>query len=120
MIAKLSPASFSRHVYTNTGADDPNVYRGETFVVNSDPLFLAADKVGTLAVQMACNDVAVSGEAPALTNVMFLPDDDPGMLATITSQLDDAARPLEVAIVGGHAAYMPALERPLLSLTACD
>ncbi len=92
---------------------------GETLVVNSDPLSLATDRVGTLAVHVACNDVAASGAAPRwLTNAMFLPNDDPSTLATITNQLDGAARKLDAAIVGGHAEYLPALDRPLLSLTA--
>jgi len=39
-------------------------------------------------------------------------------LETLTEQLDAAAAGIDVAIVGGHSEYVPALSRPLLSLTA--
>nr|WP_223301850.1 AIR synthase related protein [Haladaptatus sp. R4] len=37
----------------------------ETLVVSSDPLSLARERLGTLAVNVACNDVACSGATRA-------------------------------------------------------
>ncbi|ESS07914.1 MAG: hydrogenase maturation factor [uncultured archaeon A07HN63] len=133
MIGKLDPDTLGR-VLEQTGASSGDLLTGaaygedaaaidlddgETLVVSSDPISLAADRAGTLGVYVACNDVAASGANPEfLTNVLFLPEEDDETLATLTDQLDDAADDLGVTIVGGHTEYVPALERPLLSLTA--
>ncbi|MFO8114895.1 MAG: AIR synthase family protein [Halorubrum sp.] len=122
-------------VLAATGADDAAVETGpaygedaaaidltgaaSTLVVAADPLSLAAQAVGELAVHIACNDVAASGADPRwLTHTLFLPDDDPGRLRTVTEQVDATARDLGVAIVGGHTEVLPSLERPLCSMTA--
>ncbi|WP_137283496.1 AIR synthase family protein [Halorussus salinisoli] len=133
MIGKLDPEALAR-VLARTGAHDDSVVMGPQYgedaaamrlgdgsvlVVNSDPLSLAKERLGTLAVHVACNDVAASGADPRwLTNVMFLPDDDPETLDVLTRQMDDEASDLGIAIVGGHSEYTPALERPMVSMTA--
>jgi len=132
MIGKLDAETLAT-VLSQTGAPNPSLVTGaaygedaaaidlgdETLVVSSDPISLAAEAAGTLGVHVACNDIAAAGADPEfLTNVIFLPDDDPQTIQTLTSQLDAAADELEVTIVGGHTEYVPALSRPLLSLTA--
>ena len=133
MIGKLDPDTLGR-VLDRTGAASADLLAGaaygedaaaidlgdgETLVVSSDPISLAADRAGTLGVYVACNDVAASGADPEfLTNVIFLPEENDETLATLTDQLDAAADDLGVTIVGGHTEYVPALDRPLLSLTA--
>jgi hydrogenase expression/formation protein HypE len=92
---------------------------GETLVVAADPLSLAAESVGTLAVHVACNDVAASGADPRwLTHTLFLPDDDPDRLGTVVEQVDATASDLGCAVVGGHTEVLDALSRPLCSMTA--
>lgn len=133
MIGKVPPEDLRSHVFSRTGASDDRVTTGpeygedaagidlgdRTLVVSSDPISLAAERVGTLGVHVACNDVAVSGADPAwLTTMIFLPDDDPALLSKITDQLDAAARDVGVSIVGGHSEYDPDRSRPLLALTA--
>jgi len=133
MIGKLDSETLGT-ILDRTGASNPALLTGaaygedaaaidlgdgETLVVSSDPVSLAAEAAGTIGVNVACNDIAAAGADPEfLTNVVFLPDDDPEVIATLTSQLDDAADDLGVTIVGGHTEYVPALSRPLLSLTA--
>lgn len=133
MIGKLDPDALSL-VLSRAGAPDDSVLMGPQYgedsaavrlddgrvlVVNSDPLSLARERLGTLAVHVACNDVAACGADPRwLTNVMFLPDDDPETLDVLTGQMDDEANDLGVAIVGGHSEYAPALDRPMVSMTA--
>ena len=131
MIGKLDPEALGL-VLSRTGASDDDVLAGprygedaaamrvgdETLVVSSDPLSLARERLGSLAVDVACNDVAACGADPRwLTNVVFLPDDDPETLDAVTRQIDAAAESLGVAIVGGHAEYAPDLERPTVSMT---
>ena len=133
MIGKLDPDTLG-HVLDRTGASSADLLTGaaygedaaaidlgdgETLVVSSDPISLAADRAGTLGVYVACNDVAASGADPEfLTNVIFLPEENNETLTTLTDQLDAAADALGVTIVGGHTEYVSALDRPLLSLTA--
>lgn len=132
MVGKVPPDVLRDLVLSRTGAADERVLQGpaygedtaaislgeETLVLNSDPLSLAADRVGTLGVNVACNDVAASGARPAwLSNVVFLPDEDPATLDRITRQVDDAAAELGVAVVGGHSEYDPDRSRPTLVLT---
>lgn len=134
MTGKLGPDALAE-VLAATGADDAAVDMGpaygedaaaidlagteSTLVVAADPLSLAADAVGELAVHVACNDVAASGADPRwLTHTLFLPDDDATRRRTVTQQVDATARDLGVAIVGGHTEVLPSLERPLCSMTA--
>jgi len=132
MIGKVDPESLAALVLSRTGAGDQTVQQGpdygedaaaidlgdRTLVVSSDPLSLAAKRLGTLGVHVAGNDVAASGADPRwLTSVLFLPAEDPDVLDVVTGQLDRAAAETGVTIVGGHTEYAPALERPRLALT---
>ncbi|XVH31707.1 AIR synthase family protein [Haloferacaceae archaeon DSL9] len=133
MIGKLDPETLAERVLTRTGAANPSVLTGAAYgedaaaidlgetilVVSADPISLAAERIGTLGIAVACNDVAASGGDPEwLTNVVFLPSDDPAVLDAVTEQLSDAAEDAGVTIVGGHSEYVPSLSRPLLSLTS--
>ncbi|SEW09362.1 AIR synthase family protein [Natrinema salifodinae] len=138
MPGKVSPDDLLAHVFDRTGAaaNDETVLQGPadgedaaaiawpdgegTLVVSSDPISLAASRVGTLGVAVACNDVAVSGADPRwLTAVVLLPSgSDEGILDQISTDLDAAAREVDASIVGGHSEYVDQLERPLVSLTA--
>ncbi|RLM50980.1 hydrogenase expression protein [Halorubrum sp. ASP121] len=134
MTGKLGPEALAAALAA-TGADDPAVAQGpaygedaaaidltgagETLVVAADPLSLAAESVGTLAVHVACNDVAASGADPRwLTHTLFLPDDDPDRLRAVVDQVDATARDLGCAVVGGHTEVLDALARPLCAMTA--
>lgn len=130
MIGKVDPESLAEHVFAGVGAADERVRQGpaygedaaaievggETLVLSTDPVSLAAERVGTLGVHVACNDVAASGADPAwLTDVVFL--HSPDALAGITAQIDRAAADLGVSVVGGHSEHAPDRERPLLAFT---
>ena len=133
MFGKVSPDDLAAHVFERKGADLDSVLQGPaygedaaaidvpsgTLVVSSDPLWFAVDRVGTLGVHVACNDVAASGGDPTwMTNVVFLPADaDASVLERITSQIDEAAQSIGVAVVGGHSEYNEQLDRPLLMMT---
>lgn len=132
MVGKVSAADLERFVFTRLGDSDRAVIQGpeygedtaaiktddEMLVVNSDPISLAVERVGTLGVTVACNDIAASGGTPRwLTNVCILPEDGDRTLDRITRQIDEAASELGVQVVGGHAEYSAELSRPLLSMT---
>lgn len=133
MLGKVPPEALAAHVFDRHGATLDSVRQGPaygedaaaievedgTLVVSSDPLSLAADRVGTLGVHVACNDVAAAGGDPTwLTNIIFLPEEaGSSVLERITTQVDEAAAKMGVAVVGGHSEYNPSLDRPLLTLT---
>lgn len=132
MIGKVDPATLADLVLGRTGATDDAILQGpaygedtaaidlgeEILVINTDPISLAVDRVGTLGVSVACNDIAASGARPRwLTAALFLPRDDETVLDRVTRQLDEAARTRDVAIVGGHSEFAPHLSTPLLVLT---
>jgi len=133
MVGKVPPDDLAAHVFARTGTTDERVLQGpaygedaaaidlgeRTLVVSTDPISLAAERVGTLGVPVACNDVAASGADPAwLTVAVFVPEDDPAVLEAVAEQLHVAALSAGVSIVGGHSEYDPGRSRPLLSLTA--
>lgn len=133
MVGKVPPDDLAAHVFRRTGTVDDRVLQGpaygedaaaidlgdQTLVVSADPISLAAERVGTLGVPVACNDVAASGGDPSwLTVVLFVPEADPAALEAVTEQLHEAALEGGVSIVGGHSEYDPEISRPLLSLTA--
>jgi hydrogenase expression/formation protein HypE len=132
MIGKVSPEELASLVFGRTGAPDDDVLMGPAYgedtaalriddrvlVVNTDPISLAIERVGTLGVHVACNDVAASGARPRwLTAAIFLPGESVDPLDAITRQVDESARDLGVAIVGGHSEFAPDLSRPTLVLT---
>ncbi|MFB6300950.1 MAG: AIR synthase family protein [Halobacteriales archaeon] len=132
MVGKVDPENLGDYVFSRTGAPDESVLVGPAYgedtaaidlgdqilVVNADPISLAVERIGTLGVTIATNDLAASGADPGwLTTIIFLPKDHGELLDPITEQLDAAARELDVAIVGGHSEYARSLEQPLLSLT---
>ncbi|MFB6106242.1 MAG: AIR synthase family protein [Halobacteriaceae archaeon] len=135
MLGKVDPETLRRLVLGRTGAPREDVLQGPaygedaaavdvdgtTLVVNTDPISMAADRVGSLGVTVACNDVAASGGRPAwLTDVVFLPggaDDPAAVLDRVTAQVDETASDLGVSVVGGHSEYVSALATPLLVFT---
>lgn len=131
MSGKVGPDELARSVFPRTGAADDDVLVGPRYgedaaairagdrivVVSSDPISFAADRIGTLGVYVAANDVAVCGATPRWMTVVLVLPSESDALDRIAAQLDEAARDLGVAIVGGHTEYADDRSRPLLSAT---
>ena len=133
-VGKVRPDLLARFVFSRTGVEDPRVLVGPAYgedsaiidmrdfvlVVHSDPITEAVGRIGWLAVHVACNDVAVRGAKPEwLLPVILLPEGCPdGLLDEITAQIDQAAREIGAAVVGGHTERCPRLDRPIISMTA--
>lgn len=131
-MTKLTAREVTRFVAGRRGADNDSVLVGPapgedaaalrtregTLVVSTDPVSLAADRIGDIGISVASNDVAAAGGRPEyITSTILLPELDRELLDHITAQLDASAERLGLTIVGGHTEAVPALERPLLSLT---
>jgi hydrogenase expression/formation protein HypE len=132
MIGKVNREELNQYVFNRIGAVDDSVRVGPAYgedtaaidlgervlVVNTDPIIYAADRIGTLGVNIASNDLAASGAEPRwLTVTYLLPDKEENYLDKITGQVDRVSKDLGIAIVGGHSEYVPGIERPFLSLT---
>ncbi|AZH26768.1 AIR synthase family protein [Haloplanus aerogenes] len=132
MTGKLDRTTLTDLVLSRTGAPNSNLLAGpafgedaaairvgsETLVVSTDPISLAAERIGQLAVTVASNDVAACGGAPEfLLCTVLLPSADPSLLDTITGQLDAESKRLGLTIAGGHTEVVAGLDRPLCSLT---
>ena len=81
-----------------------------------DPITGAVERIGWLAVNVNANDVATFGVEPAfLFSCLMLPEGaDKKMVETISTQMNDAAKDLGMAIVGGHCESTPKLTRPIV------
>jgi len=132
MTGKLDRETLSELVLARTGAANPDLLAGpafgedaaairvggETLVVSTDPISLAAERIGQLAVAVASNDVAACGGRPEfLLCTVLLPRADTTVLDTITGQLDAESTRLGLTIAGGHTEVVAGLDRPLCSLT---
>ncbi|MEM4423669.1 AIR synthase family protein [Pyrobaculum sp.] len=133
-IGKVHPALLQRLVFTRRGAARGDVVvgpaigedaavvdlGGKYLVAHTDPITGSVNLLGSLAVYVPTNDVAVRGVEPMWLSVaLFLP---PGasedLLDAITRQMDEAARRLGVTIVGGHTEVTKAVTRPVAVVTA--
>jgi len=131
---KLDPALLRQIVLSRLGTDDPRVLLGphigedasiigfgqKALVVHSDPITGAVENLGWLAVNVCANDVATRGVRPRwLLIVILLPESTTAVqLKSLTAQIDEAAKKLGVAVVGGHSEITPSVKRPVVITTA--
>ena len=134
MTGKLDYKVLEKYVFSRTGFKRRDVLQGpgigadaaiidlgdRVLVVHSDPITEAVERLGWLAVNIACNDVAVRGARPLwVSTTILLPEGfSEDLLDTITADMDYAARELGVMIVGGHTEETPRLDRPIVNVTA--
>ena len=131
---KLPPALLKQIVLSRLGIDDPRVLLGphigedasiidfgqKALVVHSDPITGAVENLGWLAVNVCANDIATRGARPRwLLIVILLPENATASeLKSLTTQIDEAAKKLGAAIVGGHSEITPSIKRPVVITTA--
>ncbi len=131
---KLHPALLRKIVLSRLGTDDSRVLLGphigedasiidfgqKTLVVHSDPITGAVENLGWLAVNVCANDIATRGVRPLwLLIVILLPESTTSaQLKSLTIQIDEAAKKLGVAVVGGHSEITPSIKQPIVITTA--
>jgi len=133
-IGKIDPDVLKRLVLSRLGASDPRVilgpsigedasvidFRDRALVVHSDPITGAVENIGWLAVNVCANDIATRGVRPLwILTVLLLPEGiSSAQLKNITTQIDEAAKELGIAVVGGHSEVTLGIDRPILITTA--
>jgi hydrogenase expression/formation protein HypE len=117
-------------VFKNLGATRDEVILGPTAgvdgailnvgsksaIVSMDPITGAVERIGWEAVNINANDVATFGVEPAfLFSCIMLPENaDSTVVETICVQMNNAAKELGIAIVGGHCESTPVLTNPIV------
>jgi len=133
-VGKLDPNLLKQLVFGCLGSPDPRVvvgpklgedaavidFKDRVLVVHSDPITGAVENIGWLAVNVCSNDIATRGIRPLwILVVLLLPQDiNSAQLKQITHQIDEAARELSIAVVGGHSEVTPGINRPIIVATA--
>ncbi len=88
----------------------------ETAVIATDPVTGAEKWLGWLAVNVCANDIATCGVEPRwFSSCILLPKDSKKeLIEKICRQMDEAARQLNMAIIGGHCEITPGIEHPIV------
>jgi hydrogenase maturation factor len=88
----------------------------KSLIVSMDPITGAVERIGWLAVNINANDIATFGVEPALfSSCILLPEKgERKTLETICAQMDEAAKDLGIAIIGGHCEVTPGLTNPIV------
>ncbi len=100
------------------GEDAAIVQAGnKVLAVSSDPITGAEKWLGWLAVHVSANDVATRGVQPCWFNsIILLPKNSTtDLIEKICTQMDKAARQLNVAIIGGHCEVTPGIDHPIVT-----
>jgi hydrogenase expression/formation protein HypE len=133
-MSKFSLDVLNRYVFPYTQAQDEDIILGSAFgedvaltwvggdilVSHIDPIVGAIEKIGWLAVHVACNDIATSGARPRwlLLLVLVPRKEDVDLLEQIMQDARRAADELNASIIGGYTGYSSGLSRPLVAVTA--
>jgi hydrogenase maturation factor len=132
-VGKLQPRLLKQLVFTYLGVSDPRVLLGpgigedatvidfgnKALVVHSDPITGAIENAGWLAVNICANDIATRGVCPKwMLIVLLLPENINFIqLKNLTTQIDEAAKLLDIAVVGGHTEVTQGMKRPIIIAT---
>jgi hydrogenase expression/formation protein HypE len=102
----------------SVGEDAAIVKAGTTILaISSDPITGAENWLGWLAVHVSANDIATRGIQPRWFNsIILLPKNSTTkLIEEICTQMDKAARQLNVSITGGHCEITPGIKHPIVA-----
>lgn len=91
----------------------------DLLVVSTDPITGASKNIGSLAINVAVNDLATEGAEPvaALLTVLLPPKTSEEELKKLMADAKEAARKINLTIIGGHTEVTDAVTRPVISTT---
>lgn len=118
LLSSLGPGDDRLIVGPRAGEDAAVITFGDrALVVATDPVTFATDRIGSYAVHVNANDVAVLGARPRwFFAVLLLPESSasPEMAGAIMRDVAQACRGLGVSVGGGHTEITAQLERPIV------
>jgi len=88
-------------------------------VLTTDPITTAVNRAGRLAVQVAVNDLAAMGaiRAARLATLLLPAGKTASVIGELTTDIDAAARQLNVEVLGGHTEVAPGVTAPLVVMS---
>ncbi|KNF07234.1 hydrogenase maturation factor [Gottschalkia purinilytica] len=107
-------------VHAGVGKDCSVIDFGEySCVVSTDPITGATHNIGSLAINISCNDVAASGAEPigVLMTILAPANTTEKDLEQIMKDAGKASEKLNVEIVGGHTEITDAVNRVVITTT---
>jgi hydrogenase expression/formation protein HypE len=134
-IGKINPDVFEKFLLNRLGHKDKSVImppqtgvdagvidigNDKVLIVAEDPIFtipgVPLEMFGWFTVHIGASDVAVMGVKPRyMTYTLLMPPEmSESDLRTIVDSIHEAARELEIAIVGGHTGYYPGFSSPTI------
>ncbi len=92
----------------------------EVAILSTDPITGAANDIGSLAVNISCNDISTSGGEPIglLMTILAPPDATYEDIQMIMKDAGETAEKLNVEIIGGHTEITDAVNKIVVSTTA--
>jgi len=133
-VGKLEPRLLRQVVFSRLGSKDNRVllepkigedatvidFGDRALVVHSDPITGAVENIGRLAVNVCTNDIATRGVRPLwILTALLLPEGFTlAHLKEVIRQIDNAAKQLGVAVVGGHSEITSIVKHPVIVTTA--
>lgn len=93
--------------------------KDDLLVVSTDPITGASKNIGSLAINVAVNDLATEGAEPvaALLTVLLPPKTREEELKNLMADAKEAASKINLTIIGGHTEVTDAVTRPVVSTT---
>ncbi|AFS77403.1 hydrogenase maturation factor HypE [Gottschalkia acidurici 9a] len=88
-------------------------------VVSTDPITGATHNIGSLAINISCNDIASSGAEPigVLMTILVPPKTTEAELEDIMRQAGETSKKLNIEIIGGHTEVTDAVNRVVITTT---
>jgi len=117
MLARLPGGDPRVIVGPGVGEDAAVIEWGDRLLVaKTDPITFASDLIGWYAVHVNANDIAAMGGEPRwFMATLLLPENlSEKDVSEIMDQIAEAARQLDVTVVGGHTEITLGLDRPIV------
>ncbi len=128
---KLPPDVLERLVFTRLGSKDPDLILGpgtgrdaalirigdNILVASTDPITGSIEDVGWLSVHVNANDIATFGVTPRwfFASLMVPSGSTVADVGRIMEQIDEASKPLGIAVAGGHTEFTGGIDRPIVA-----
>lgn len=107
-------------MYPGIGVDCTAVEIGNRLtVLSSDPITAAKSRIGSLSVNVCCNDAAASGAEPIglMVTLLLPPEVTENEIGLLMDELISAAELANVDIIGGHTEITDSVTRIVTSTT---
>ena len=132
-VGKLTNEELNKHIFKHInirrsenlvtsaiGIDTSVMDIGDKLVVSStDPITGASKSIGSLAINISCNDIATQGAEPigVLLSVLIPPKTTLEEIENIVKEAEKECKKLNLDIVGGHTEVTDAVNKVIITST---